>query len=141
MKIHLSAQTPDTSIDEDAVYLEVVPEVKGHVYGLGSQGYHRSISSGEASPSRGPTYGLHELEELQRDRQSLQETLLNERMERQEQMQRDKMERQQENQEMQDRLALDVILHLRIRALEVLYALGVLDEDAKLTSPIGFQVS
>ncbi|KAK9098307.1 hypothetical protein Syun_025352 [Stephania yunnanensis] len=28
-----------------------------------------------------------------------------------------------------------------IRALEVLYALGVLDEDAKLTSPIGFQVS
>ncbi|KAK9088333.1 hypothetical protein Scep_027415 [Stephania cephalantha] len=28
-----------------------------------------------------------------------------------------------------------------IRPLEVLYALGVLDEDAKLTSPIGFQVS
>ncbi|KAK9118529.1 hypothetical protein Scep_016622 [Stephania cephalantha] len=28
-----------------------------------------------------------------------------------------------------------------IRALEVLYALGVLDEDAKLTSPIKFQVS
>ncbi|KAK9100688.1 hypothetical protein Scep_024118 [Stephania cephalantha] len=28
-----------------------------------------------------------------------------------------------------------------IRTLEVLYARGVLDEDAKLTSPIGFQVS
>ncbi|KAK9161349.1 hypothetical protein Syun_007690 [Stephania yunnanensis] len=28
-----------------------------------------------------------------------------------------------------------------ITALEVFYALGVLDEDAKLTSPIGFQVS
>ncbi|KAF6155968.1 hypothetical protein GIB67_039299 [Kingdonia uniflora] len=28
-----------------------------------------------------------------------------------------------------------------IRALEVLYALGILDEDAKLTSPIGFQVA
>ncbi|KAK9134612.1 hypothetical protein Syun_013942 [Stephania yunnanensis] len=28
-----------------------------------------------------------------------------------------------------------------IMALEVLYSLGVLDEDAKLTSPIGFQVS
>ncbi|KAK9139583.1 hypothetical protein Scep_009264 [Stephania cephalantha] len=28
-----------------------------------------------------------------------------------------------------------------IRTLEVLYAHGVLDEDAKLTSPIGFQVS
>ncbi|KAJ8437404.1 hypothetical protein Cgig2_008757 [Carnegiea gigantea] len=28
-----------------------------------------------------------------------------------------------------------------IRALEVLYALGVLDDDAKLTSPIGFQVA
>ncbi|KAK9170006.1 hypothetical protein Syun_002146 [Stephania yunnanensis] len=41
--------TPDTSIDEDAVYLEVVQEVKGRVYGLGSQGYHRSISSGGAS--------------------------------------------------------------------------------------------
>ncbi|KAK9086814.1 hypothetical protein Syun_029208 [Stephania yunnanensis] len=42
----ISTQTPDTSIDEDVVYLEVVPEVKGRVYGLGSQGYHRSISSG-----------------------------------------------------------------------------------------------
>ncbi|KAK9162610.1 hypothetical protein Syun_003512 [Stephania yunnanensis] len=41
----MSTQTPDTSIDEDVVYLEVVPEVKGRVYGLGSQGYHRSISS------------------------------------------------------------------------------------------------
>lgn len=28
-----------------------------------------------------------------------------------------------------------------IRALEVLYSLGVLDDDAKLTSPIGFQVA
>ncbi|KAL9671491.1 hypothetical protein QQ045_009059 [Rhodiola kirilowii] len=28
-----------------------------------------------------------------------------------------------------------------IRALEVLYSLGILDEDAKLTSPIGFQVA
>ncbi|KAK9160394.1 hypothetical protein Syun_006735 [Stephania yunnanensis] len=63
----MSTQYPDTSIDEDAVYLEVAPEVKGRVYGLGSQGYHRSISSGEASPSRGPTYGPYELEELQQD--------------------------------------------------------------------------
>ncbi|KAK9087250.1 hypothetical protein Syun_029644 [Stephania yunnanensis] len=61
--------TPDTSIDEDVVYLEVVPEVKGRVYGLGSQGYHRSISLGGASLSRGPAYGLHELVELQRDHQ------------------------------------------------------------------------
>ncbi|KAK9133241.1 hypothetical protein Scep_012769 [Stephania cephalantha] len=101
----MSTQSLDTSIDEDAIYLEVVPEVKGRVYGLGSQGYHRSISSGEASSSRGPAYGPHELEELQRDHQRLQETLLKERMERQEQMQRDKMERQEENREMQDRLA------------------------------------
>lgn len=28
-----------------------------------------------------------------------------------------------------------------IRALEVLYSLGVLDDDAKLTSPVGFQVA
>ncbi|PIA30573.1 hypothetical protein AQUCO_05500107v1 [Aquilegia coerulea] len=28
-----------------------------------------------------------------------------------------------------------------VRALEVLYSLGILDEDAKLTSPIGFQVA
>ncbi|KAK9118957.1 hypothetical protein Scep_017050 [Stephania cephalantha] len=84
-------QTPDTSIDEDAVYLEVVPEVKGRVYRLGSQGYHRSISLGEASSSRGPA---------------------------QEQMQRDKMERQEENREMQDCLArMDALLmqHLGIR--------------------------
>ncbi|KAK9118249.1 hypothetical protein Scep_016342 [Stephania cephalantha] len=79
----MSTQTPDTSIDEDAVYLEVVPEVKGRVYGLGSQGYHRNISLGEASSSRGPAYGPYELEELQRDHQRLQETLLKERMERQ----------------------------------------------------------
>ncbi|KAK9105733.1 hypothetical protein Scep_022577 [Stephania cephalantha] len=114
----MSTQTPDTSIDEDAVYLEVVPEVKGRVYGLGSQGYHRSISSGGASSSRGPAYGMHELEELQRDHQRLQETLLNERMEKQEQMQRDKMERQEETREMQDRLArMEALLmqHLGIR--------------------------
>ncbi|KAK9140678.1 hypothetical protein Scep_010359 [Stephania cephalantha] len=114
----MSTQTPDTSIDEDAIYLEVVLEVKGCVYGLGSQGYHRSISLGEASSSRGPAYGPHELEELQRDHQRLQETLLNERMERQEQMQRDKMERQEENREMQDRLAhMEALLmqHLGIR--------------------------
>ncbi|KAK9086904.1 hypothetical protein Syun_029298 [Stephania yunnanensis] len=61
----MSTQIPDTSIDEDVIYLEVVPEVKGRVYGLGSQGYHHSISSGGASSSRGPAYGLHELEELQ----------------------------------------------------------------------------
>ncbi|KAK9113761.1 hypothetical protein Syun_020558 [Stephania yunnanensis] len=110
--------TPDTSIDEDAIYLEVVPEVKGRVYDLGSQGYHRNISLGGASSSRGPAYGLHELEELQRDHQSLQETLLKERMERQEQMQRDKMERQEETREMQDRLArMEALLmqHLGIR--------------------------
>ncbi|KAK9107676.1 hypothetical protein Syun_023687 [Stephania yunnanensis] len=65
----MSTQTPDTSIDEDVVYLEVVPEVKGRVYGLGSQGYHRNIFLGEASSSRGRTYGLNELEELQRDHQ------------------------------------------------------------------------
>ncbi|KAK9135486.1 hypothetical protein Syun_014816 [Stephania yunnanensis] len=74
----MSTQTPDTSIDEDVVYLEVVPEVKGRVHGLGSLGYHRSISLGGASSSRGPAYGLHELEELQRDHQRLQETLLKE---------------------------------------------------------------
>lgn len=28
-----------------------------------------------------------------------------------------------------------------VRALEVLYSLGILDEDAKLTSPIGYQVA
>lgn len=28
-----------------------------------------------------------------------------------------------------------------IRALEVLYSLGALDDDAKLTSPLGFQVA
>jgi ATP-dependent RNA helicase DDX35 len=28
-----------------------------------------------------------------------------------------------------------------IRALEVLFSLGILDEDAKLTVPIGFQVA
>ncbi|KAK9148087.1 hypothetical protein Scep_006844 [Stephania cephalantha] len=78
---------PDTSIDEDVVYLEVVPEVKGRVYGLGSQGYHRKDIFGGASSSRGPAYGSHELEELQRDHQRLQETLLKERMEKQEQMQ------------------------------------------------------
>ncbi|KAK9087020.1 hypothetical protein Syun_029414 [Stephania yunnanensis] len=64
----MSTQSPDTSIDEDAIYLEMVPEVKGRVYGLGSQGYHQSISLEEASSSRGPVYGLHKLEELQRDR-------------------------------------------------------------------------
>ncbi|KAK9148872.1 hypothetical protein Scep_007629 [Stephania cephalantha] len=109
----MSTQTPDTSIDEDVVYLEVVPEVKGRVYGLGSQGYHRRASS-----SRGPAYGPHELEELQRDHQRLQETLLKERMERQEQMQRDKMERQEETREMHDRLArMEALLmqHLGIR--------------------------
>ncbi|KAK9092566.1 hypothetical protein Syun_027477 [Stephania yunnanensis] len=58
----MSTQSPDTSIDEGAVYVEVVLEVKGRVYGLGSQGYHRSISSGEASSSSGPAYGPHELE-------------------------------------------------------------------------------
>ncbi|KAK9087812.1 hypothetical protein Syun_030206 [Stephania yunnanensis] len=114
----MSTRTPDTSINEDVVYLEVVPEVKGRVYGLGSQGYHRNISLGEASSSRGPAYRPHELEELQRDHQRLQETLLNERMEKQEQMQRDKMERQEENRDMQDRLArMEALLmqHLDIR--------------------------
>ncbi|KAK9142500.1 hypothetical protein Syun_011900 [Stephania yunnanensis] len=109
----MSTQTPDTTIDEDVVYLEVVPEVKGRVYGLGSQGYHRRASS-----SRGPAYGPHELEELQRDHQRLKETLLKERMERQEQMQRDKMERQEETREMHDRLAhMEALLmqHLGIR--------------------------
>ncbi|KAK9157483.1 hypothetical protein Scep_004057 [Stephania cephalantha] len=59
-----------------------------------------------------------DLEELQRDHQRLQETLLKERMERQEQMQRDKMERQEENREMHDRLArMEALLmqHLGIR--------------------------
>ncbi|KAK9099284.1 hypothetical protein Syun_026329 [Stephania yunnanensis] len=89
----MSTQSPNTLIHEDAVYLEVVPKIKGRVYGLGSQGYHRIISSREASSSQGPAYGPHELEELQRDHQRPQETLLNERMELKEQMQRDKMER------------------------------------------------
>ncbi|KAK9170284.1 hypothetical protein Syun_002424 [Stephania yunnanensis] len=114
----MSTQTPDTSIDEDVIYLEVVPEVKGCVYGLGTQGYHHSISLGEGSSSRGPPYGPHELEELQQDHQRLQETLLKERMERQEQMQRDKMERQEETREMQDWLAhMEALLmqHLGIR--------------------------
>ncbi|KAK9114048.1 hypothetical protein Syun_020845 [Stephania yunnanensis] len=60
----MSTQTPEISIDEDVVYLEVVPEVKGRVYGLRSQVYHRNISSGGASSSRGPAYELHELEKL-----------------------------------------------------------------------------
>ncbi|KAK9133112.1 hypothetical protein Scep_012640 [Stephania cephalantha] len=74
----MSTQSPDTSIDEDAIYFKVVPEVKGRVYGLRSQGYHHIISSGETSSSRGPSHGPHELEELQRDHQRLQETLLKE---------------------------------------------------------------
>ncbi|KAK9160711.1 hypothetical protein Syun_007052 [Stephania yunnanensis] len=88
--------TPDTSIDKVAIYLEVVLEVKGCVYGLRSQGYHCGISLREGSSSRGQAYGPHELEELQRDHQRSQETLLKDRMERQEKMQRDKMERQEE---------------------------------------------
>ncbi|KAK9107601.1 hypothetical protein Syun_023612 [Stephania yunnanensis] len=115
----MSTQTPNTSINEDVVNLEVMPEVKGCVYGLGSEGYHCSISLGGASSSRGPVYGSHEFEELQRDHQRLQATLLKEQMERQEQMQRDKMERQEENREMQDRLApMEALLmqHLGIRA-------------------------
>ncbi|KAK9093827.1 hypothetical protein Scep_025296 [Stephania cephalantha] len=61
----LSTESPDTPIDVDAIYLEVVLEVKGRIYGLGSQGYHRHTSSSiEASSSRGPAYGPHELEEL-----------------------------------------------------------------------------
>nr|GEY89463.1 probable pre-mRNA-splicing factor ATP-dependent RNA helicase DEAH9 [Tanacetum cinerariifolium] len=28
-----------------------------------------------------------------------------------------------------------------VRAFEVLYSLGVIDDDAKLTSPVGFQVA
>ncbi|KAJ0557549.1 hypothetical protein HanIR_Chr07g0326401 [Helianthus annuus] len=28
-----------------------------------------------------------------------------------------------------------------VKALQVLYSLGVLDDDAKLTSPVGFQVA
>ncbi|KAK9135003.1 hypothetical protein Syun_014333 [Stephania yunnanensis] len=61
---------------------------------------------------------LHELEELQRDHQRLQETLQKERMERQEQMQRDKMEYQEETRDMQDWLAcMEALLmqHLGIR--------------------------
>ncbi|KAK9163439.1 hypothetical protein Syun_004341 [Stephania yunnanensis] len=78
----MSTQTPDTSIGEDVVYLEVVPRVKGCVYRLGSRWYHRNIFLREASSSRGPAYGPYKLEELQRDHQKLQETLLKERMER-----------------------------------------------------------
>ncbi|KAK9166142.1 hypothetical protein Scep_001333 [Stephania cephalantha] len=64
----LSTESPDTPIDVDVVYSEVLPEVKDRIYGIGSQGYHRHISSSiEASSSRGPAYGPHELEELQRD--------------------------------------------------------------------------
>ncbi|KAK9092428.1 hypothetical protein Syun_027339 [Stephania yunnanensis] len=89
----MTTQTPDTSIDEDVVYLEVVPEVKGHVYGLGSQGYHRSLKA----------LGIDNF------------------------------------------LGFDCLAspapEAMITALEVLYALRVLDDDAKLTSPIGFQVS
>ncbi|KAK9121760.1 hypothetical protein Syun_019377 [Stephania yunnanensis] len=79
---------------------------------------HGFISSGGASSSRGPAYALHELEELHRDHQRSQETLLKERMERQEQIQRDKMEHQEETREMQDRLAcMEALLmqHLGIR--------------------------
>ncbi|KAK9157779.1 hypothetical protein Scep_004353 [Stephania cephalantha] len=57
----MSTQSLSTSIDEDAIYLEVVPEVKERV------GYHRIISSVEASSSGGPAYRPHELEELQWD--------------------------------------------------------------------------
>ncbi|KAK9111550.1 hypothetical protein Scep_019069 [Stephania cephalantha] len=78
-----------------------------HTHGYDGQSFidQRSakIDVRGASSSRGPAYGLHDLEELQRDHQRLQETLLKERMERQEQMQRDKMERREETREMQDR--------------------------------------
>ncbi|KAK9150465.1 hypothetical protein Syun_008774 [Stephania yunnanensis] len=98
----MSTQTPDTSIDKDVVYLEVVPEVKGPPEVI--------IAA--------PSYEPRELEELQRDHQRLQETLLKELIERQEQMQMDNIERQEENQEMQDPLARTEALlmqHLGIR--------------------------
>ncbi|KAK9126062.1 hypothetical protein Scep_014908 [Stephania cephalantha] len=114
----MSTQTPDTSIDDDVVYLEVVPKSRDVSTDRGYKVIIAKISLGEASSSRGPAYGPHELEELQRDHQRLQETLLNERMERQEQMHRDKMERQEENRKMRDRLArMEALLmqHLGIR--------------------------
>ncbi|KAK9112047.1 hypothetical protein Scep_019566 [Stephania cephalantha] len=77
---------PDTSVDEDAVYLEVVPEVKGRVYGL-AQGYHCRYLYGKQA----------HLEDQRTDLMSLKSSnagppkvarniVLKERMERQEQM-------------------------------------------------------
>ncbi|KAK9083479.1 hypothetical protein Scep_029950 [Stephania cephalantha] len=116
--LHTHGHDGQTFVDQRSAKIDVVPEVKGHVYGLGSQGYHRSISLEEASSSRGPAYGPHELEELQWDHRGCKKHSLKERMERQEQMQRDKMERQEENRKMQDRLArMETLLmqHLGIR--------------------------
>ncbi|KAK9132068.1 hypothetical protein Scep_011596 [Stephania cephalantha] len=101
--LHTHGHDGQSFVDQRSAKIDV--KVKRRVYGLGSQGYHRSISLVDASSSRGPAYGPHELEKLQRDHQRLQETLLKERMERQEQMQKDKMERQEETREMRDRLA------------------------------------
>ncbi|KAK9153723.1 hypothetical protein Sjap_001203 [Stephania japonica] len=85
------AQTQETPIDENAVYLQVVKPVKGRVYGLGSQGY---ITLGASSSHGGPTYGPHENETLGRDFERVQEEML-----------RDITECRQENQELQERYA------------------------------------
>ncbi|KAK9117580.1 hypothetical protein Sjap_016527 [Stephania japonica] len=85
------AQTQETPIDENAIYLQVVKPVKGRVYGLGSQGY---ITLGASSSHGGPTYGPHENETLGRDFERVQE-----------EMQRDITECRQENQELRERYA------------------------------------
>ncbi|KAK9126445.1 hypothetical protein Scep_015291 [Stephania cephalantha] len=51
----MSTQTHDISIDEDAVYLEVVPEVKGRVYGLGSQAGPQNVARNIAEGANGKT--------------------------------------------------------------------------------------
>ncbi|KAK9096717.1 hypothetical protein Sjap_022214 [Stephania japonica] len=85
------AQTQETPIDENAIYLQVVKPVKGRVYGLGSQGY---ITLGVSSSHGGPTYGPHENETLGRDFERVQEEML-----------RDITECRQENQELRERYA------------------------------------
>ena len=76
----LSQASPDTPVDENVVYLELVKPVKGRLYGLGSCG--RVDASGASSSAGGPSYGSHEYQEMCRDYRRMQEALLKEQMER-----------------------------------------------------------
>ncbi|KAK9116376.1 hypothetical protein Sjap_015323 [Stephania japonica] len=85
------AQTQETHIDKNSIYLQVVKPVKGRVYELGSQGY---ITLGASSSHGMPTYGPHENETLGRDFERVQEEIL-----------RDITACRQENQELRERYA------------------------------------